>query len=305
MFSTRRLFVALAAGVALGSGVTLAVATAKPGQRHAEAELSQSATTVVPSVQAAATNGQAAPTTAATTSSPAGRLRAGQSTSRPAKPRRAASSTDSDSAAVRYGWNDRVFHDNFTSPSLGPDWIKYDSPGHDGKGVRSPEQIDINSGVLRISGTEEGKTAGIMWGHPRKYGRWEVRARFPAGCGCYHPVLILWPVDHPWPAGGEIDFAEVFDWRRQNLNFFVHYSADNRIISGSRTVDMTQWRNFAVEWAPDHITGFVDGEVFFHNTQQSAQPPGPMNQTVQLDWFPDQNRGGATLEVDWVSMYDL
>lgn len=208
-------------------------------------------------------------------------------------------------AAVRYGWTNLVARDDFTGSSLHPSWEPYDSVGHAGKGIRSPEQIRLSNGVLRMTGTPNGTTAGMDWDHQQKYGRWEIRARFPAGCGCYHPVLLLWPVDHPWPVGGEIDYAEVTDPGRQTLKFFLHYGADNRQLRGSTRVDMTQWHNLAVEWTPDHITGYVDGEPFFHTAQRKVFPPGPMKPTIQLDWFPDSTKRGATLEVDWATIYTL
>jgi licheninase len=212
---------------------------------------------------------------------------------------------DTTTAAGRYGWTHLVARDDFTGPSLDPSWGPYDSPGNDGKGIRSPRQIVLSGGVLRMTGAPDGTTAGMAWNHPQRYGRWEIRARFPAGCGCYHPVLLLWPTSHPWPAGGEVDYAEVFDGLRQKLNFFLHYSPQNRQYWGGRQVDMTRWHNFAVEWTPDHITGFIDGQPFAQNTQREVQPPGPMNQTVQLDWFPDATSHGATLEVDWATIYRL
>lgn len=208
-------------------------------------------------------------------------------------------------AAARYGWTNLVARDDFTGSSLHPSWRPYDSAGHAGNGIRSPEQISLSNGVLRMNGTPTGTTAGMDWNHPQQYGRWEIRARFPAGCGCYHPVLILWPVDHPWPAGGEIDYAEVSDPSRQTLKFFLHYGAENRQLGSSRRVDMTQWHNFAVEWTADHITGYLDGQPFFHTAQREALPPGPMKQTIQLDWFPGSAEGGATLEVDWATIYTL
>jgi hypothetical protein len=208
-------------------------------------------------------------------------------------------------AAARYGWRNLVARDDFTGSALDPSWGAYDSPGNDGNGVRSPRQITLGNGILRMTGTPDGTTAGMTWSHPQKYGRWEIRARFPAGCGCYHPVLILWPTEHPWPAGGELDYAEVLDGGRQKLNFFLHYGADNRQHWRDKRVDMRQWHTFAVEWTPDHIVGFVDGEPFFRNTQSGIQPPGPMNQTIQLDWFPGEGHGGATLEVDWATIYRL
>jgi beta-glucanase (GH16 family) len=145
----------------------------------------------------------------------------------------------------------------------------------------------------------------MTWSHPQKYGRWEIRARFPAGCGCYHPVILLWPVSHPWPAGGEVDYAEVLDGNRQKLNFFLHHGAENRQDWSGLPVDMTRWHNYAVEWTPYHIVGFIDGHPFFQNTAPEAQPPGLMNQVVQLDWFPDGTGAGAVIEVDWAAIYQL
>jgi hypothetical protein len=208
-------------------------------------------------------------------------------------------------AAARFGWTWLVARDDFDGSTLKPAWGAYASSGNDGKGIRSPKQISVGGGVLRIRGTSDGTTGGMSWGYPRKYGRWEMRARFPAGCGCYHPVLILWPTEHPWPAGGEIDYAEVFDGPRQRLNFFVHYGADNKQHWGGKRVDMTRWHAYAVEWTPEHIVGYVDGVEFFRTTDPAAQPPGLMNQTVQLDWFPDEGHGEGRLEVDWATVYRL
>jgi hypothetical protein len=220
-------------------------------------------------------------------------------------PTRRDAALGSSSAAVRYGWTKLIARDDFSGTSLHSSWGAYDSVGNSGDGRRSPGQISVRDGILRITGTPDGTTGGMAWDYPRRYGRWEIRARFPAGCGCYHPVLILWPADDPWPAGGEIDYAEVFDGPRARLHFFLHYGEDNRQLAGSTAVDMTRWHNFAVEWTAGHISGYVDGDRFFHTTYRDAFPPGRMEQTIQLDWFPDGSGGGATLEVDWATIYGL
>lgn len=209
-------------------------------------------------------------------------------------------------AAERHGWTDLVRSDEFDGDALGPDWNVYDSPGHADNGVRSPDQVTVADGILRITGTPDGTTAGMAWMPGRMYGRWEARARFPAGCACYHPVLILWPDANDFPAGGEIDYAEVFDATRQELNFFLHYGRDNRQLHDSVRVDMTRWHHFAVEWTADHVTGFLDGEPFFHTDRREVLPPRPMHQTIQLDWFPQDGAGDdAVMEVAWVRQYGL
>jgi phosphatidylinositol-3-phosphatase len=225
----------------------------------------------------------------------------------PADRRASVGAADRGSATAKYHWwKNQVYRDDFCGSSLGDSWAAYDSAGHNGNGTRSPEQIAVSNGILRMTGTADGTTAGMSSRYAQQYGRWEVRARFPAGCGCYHPVLILWPESGNWPEAGEIDFAEVFGADRQKVNFILHYSAEDRQLSSSLPIDTTQWHHYAVEWTPDHIIGYVDGEEFFSTDRLDVQPPGPMAQTVQLDWFPEVGTGtGAVLEVDWAAMYTL
>src|SRR5690242_4929107 len=251
------------------------------------------------------TTSDAGPISAKSGESTAPRCQGGQTGCAPcpADPR---TTVDRGSAAVRYRWKNLVYRDDFCGSSLDDTWAAYNSAGHNGNGTRSPQQITVSDGILRMSGTEDGTTAGMSSRYAQRYGRWEVRARFPAGCGCYHPILILWPQSGTWPEAGEIDFAEVFDPDRQKVNFNLHYSAEDRLLSAALPIDATQWHDYAVEWTPDHIVGYVDGEEFFGTDRADVQPPGPMTQTVQLDWFPQDGAGaGAVLEVDWAAMYAL
>jgi hypothetical protein len=214
------------------------------------------------------------------------------------------SSRSRSTAAGRYGWKNLVAREDFSGSSLPESWGTYDGAAN-GDGVWSPDQIRVGRGVARLSGTSDGKTAGMYWKGSQKYGRWEIRARFPAGCGCYTPLLILWPHDNDWPSGGEIDYAEVFNAARQRVHFNLHYGTDDTVIGASKTVDMTTWRHFAVEWTPDHISGYIDGEQYFRTTRQSTQPPERMFQAVQLGWDADKGRGIATMEIDWAAKYAL
>ena len=119
----------------------------------------------------------------------------------------------------------------------------------------------------------------------------------------YHPVLILNNNDAPNCA--EIDYAEgTADTTL--MKFFLHYACGG---AGFQTrtatpVDSTQWHNYAVEWTPAGITGYIDGVRTFTDTNPAHQPSVAMHQTVQLDWFPD---GSATkpsqMQVDWVRVY--
>ncbi|BBF99035.1 MULTISPECIES: glycoside hydrolase family 16 protein [Pseudonocardia] len=205
-------------------------------------------------------------------------------------------------AALARGWQ-AAGGDEFTGSSLGNGWSAYDSAGHDGQGRRTPDAVSVEDGNLVIRGDSQGNTGGIAWGTPRQYGKWEVRAQFPAGDRQYHPVILLWPSEIEWPRGGEIDFAETTS-ASDDVSFFLHYGSDNSQVDATRTLDITQWNNYAVEWTPNAVIGYVNGEEWFRSEDPQTLPPGPMHAAIQLDYFPG---GGAPapseMRVAWMRMY--
>ena len=120
----------------------------------------------------------------------------------------------------------------------------------------------------------------------------------------YHPVLILWP-DVTTTTCPEIDFAEG-STDTSTMSFYNHYGCAGVQSWGRRVIDTTQWHNYAVEWTPTSITGYVDGVKWFEDTNPAHQPPGSMHQTIQLDWFPDGTPTKKSwMQVDWVRVYNL
>jgi hypothetical protein len=209
-------------------------------------------------------------------------------------------------AASRLGWGSPVHGDEFTGTAVDPaKWALYDGPGHDGNGLRRPSQITVGHGILTIAGNSVGTTGGMSMHYGRKYGRWEARMQVPRGDYRYHPVLLLWPDAEDWPVGGEVDYAETTA-AASDVDFFLHYSAQNRTTHASKAVDLTQWHNYAVEWTPTGIRGYVDGVRFFSDTTLSHLPPGPMHQTIQLDWFPNGSTPTtpSQMNVAWVRIYN-
>jgi hypothetical protein len=184
-------------------------------------------------------------------------------------------------------------------------WGLYDSPGHGGNGLRRPSQISVANGVLTIAGTSTGTTGGMSMSPGRKYGRWETRMQVPKGDYRYHPVALLWPDAENWPVGGEVDYAETTA-AASDVDFFLHYSAQNRTRNASKVLDLTQWHNYAVEWTATGIRGYIDGVQFFSDTTPAELPPGPMHQTLQLDWFPNGSTPTtpSQMNVAWVRVYN-
>ncbi|MFJ5697373.1 glycoside hydrolase family 16 protein [Arthrobacter sp. NPDC093139] len=210
-------------------------------------------------------------------------------------------------AATTLGWGPVVAGDEFSYTGA-PDsakWGVYDSAGHAGNGIRSPKAWSVANGVATVTGDSAGTTGGMSAKFARqKYGRWETRMKTNARDPQYHPVLILWPTK-PSSTCDEIDYAEGAG-NTSKIKFFLHYECggSNFQTQSSYAVDTTQWHNYAVEWTPAGITGYVDGVKTFTDTNPAHQPSGAMQQTLQLDWFPN---GGATapsqMQVDWVRVY--
>jgi hypothetical protein len=212
-----------------------------------------------------------------------------------------AAASDGTQAATARGWT-LATSDEFAGTALGSHWSAYDGPGNGGDGIRSPSAITVQNGIMTIRGDNKGTTGGMAWTGDQRFGKWEVRARFPKGDSQYHPVLLLWPQGE-WPQGGEVDFAETTS-ASSNVDFFLHYSSSNKQKDAEKALDLTQWHNYAVEWVDGRITGYIDGQQWFQSTDRSTLPPGPMHLAVQLDYFPN---GGSPkpseMDVDYVRIY--
>jgi hypothetical protein len=219
-----------------------------------------------------------------------------------------AATGDGSQAATARGWGAVVAGDEFSKAGA-PDstkWSVFKGSGHAGKGVRSPQAWQVANGVATVSGDSAGTTGGMSAKFAQqKYGKSETRMRTNARDPKYHPVLILWPNNNTSPNCAEIDYAEGSTNTAQ-IKFFLHYACGgpNFQTTAAKTIDTTQWHNYAVEWTPAGVTGYIDGVNTFSDTNPAHLPSVGMHQTLQLDWFPD---GSATkpsqMQVDWVRVY--
>ncbi|WP_232661788.1 glycoside hydrolase family 16 protein [Pseudonocardia sp. TRM90224] len=214
------------------------------------------------------------------------------------------SGEEGSTAAAKLGWGAPSREETFDAD--GGDWRLYDGTGHAGKGKRSPAAVSREGGILTITGDAQGTTGGMAWMPGQKYGRWEGRVRAPAADPSYNALLLLWPDADDFPSGGEIDFMEMQDPARRTTKAFVHYGEKNAQVDGSVEVDASTWHNWAVEWGPDAIVTYLDGEEWFRTTDKAIIPSGPMHLCVQLDWFPGDGTAAvkeSSMQVDWVRQY--
>jgi beta-glucanase (GH16 family) len=213
-------------------------------------------------------------------------------------------------AAVRYNWQ-LEDHDEFDGTAVGPQWGPYSGETTGGVGRHDPANLHVAGGLLSIvsHGLSSG---GLAWNNGQLYGRWEVRARTQRAVG-YGDVLILWPDAEDFPVGGEIDFMEIPKPARDDYNFNLHYGANDSQNGIHAAGDFTQWHNYAVEWLPDHVAGFVDGQEVFRSTEKRQIPPRSMHLAMQQDigpygdnWIPPRDSttpAQVSFQIDWVRIY--
>jgi hypothetical protein len=212
-------------------------------------------------------------------------------------------------AAVLRGWGPVKAGDEFsyTGAPNPRKWKVYDGAGHAGKGLRSPKAWNVANGVATVSGNAYGATGGMAAKFAQqKYGRWETRMRTSVRDPKYHPVLLLWPNGNSSPNCAEVDYGESLT-DTTLIKFALHYACaglQSYQTRAERKIDTTQWHNYAVQWTSTSITGYIDGALWFTDTNRAHVPPVGMHQTLQLDWFPTgKPTKPSWMQVDWVRVY--
>ncbi|MEU9835504.1 glycoside hydrolase family 16 protein [Streptosporangium sp. NPDC048047] len=210
-------------------------------------------------------------------------------------------------------WGKPVVVEDFSGKSINEKrWYVYDFKNEIQPRVRAA--VKVKNGALEISGGKRyGKDTGgaaLLRGH-RMYGRWEVRLRADKGAG-FTPRALLWPGPKSWPAGGEIDLAEIYKAERHRAVHFLHNGPSDNKCDWLVEKDFTRWHTVAVDWLPKSITFWVDGRRTLTVTDPVYVPSTkPMELVLQLDPGCDQYiacRNASTpkwvrMYVDWVKVY--
>ena len=160
------------------------------------------------------------------------------------------------------------------------------------------------------------------------YGKIEVRAKIPSGLGTW-PAIWMLPTDWVygnWPASGEIDIMEHVGFDPDVLVTSVHTETFNHSIhteknkSVKRPGLINDFHVYSIEWLPDKIKFFYDGELqFAYEPSLLVENPGyrewpfdrPFHLLINLAF--GGNWGGARgvdynilpvdYEIDYVRVY--
>lgn len=153
-----------------------------------------------------------------------------------------------------------------------------------------PENITVQNGVLVITANEESfgganYTSGRLISQglfEQQYGRFEARIRLPYGKGIWPAFWLLGNDcdENAWPQCGEIDVMEYLG----DAPTVVFGSVHGPQFSGGESISKqyelendrfdTGFHIFGIEWGPDYINHYVDGDLY-----QSITPETVSNET--------------------------
>jgi beta-glucanase (GH16 family) len=192
----------------------------------------------------------------------------------------------------------------------------------------------IKNGVLTIKAIRE-SISGSAYSSARivtkgkgdwLYGRFEARAKVPAGKGTW-PAFWMLPTDNNygiWPKSGEIDILEHVGYAPNEINCTVHTDAFNHIkgtqVGVKKTIPtaITEFHIYRVDWTPLAITGYIDDVQYFEfKNSNSSVATWPfdskfhiiLNQAVGGNWGGaqgiDTSAYPASFDIDYVRVYKM
>lgn len=215
----------------------------------------------------------------------------------------------------------QAIREDVTGPGVGDDDPAYDPADRSGTGT-------FSSGRLRSKGKGD-------W----RYGRFEIRAKFPWGQGTW-PAIWMLPTNGVyggWASSGEIDIVEAVNLHvggERRVHGTLHFG-DNwpnnvyageayLLTSGANPAD--DFHTYAIEWEEGEIRWYVDGDHYATQTQSGwysakalDEPAAPFNQHFHMilnlavggDWAGNVNDTGIdesifpqTMLVDYVRVFE-
>jgi beta-glucanase (GH16 family) len=157
--------------------------------------------------------------------------------------------------------------------------------------------IEARKDHYGIAGTVREYSSGRIRSKRRgdwKYGRFEIRARLPAGQGVWPAIWMLPTKEHygTWAASGEIDIME-FKGQEPNVVWgTLHHGGswpNNRHKGDTMKLETGNFTDafhtFAVEWEEGVVRWYVDDQLFQTQTEWSSDGqkfPAPFDQQFHL-----------------------
>lgn len=192
----------------------------------------------------------------------------------------------------------------------------------------------VANGILTITARKEAKegrnftSARLITKHKGDflYGRFEVKAKLPAGKGTW-PAIWMLPTDWEygnWPKSGEIDIMEHVGYDPDNIHITAHTEKYYFKINTQKTATKrisnatTEFHLYRVDWTPAGLRGYIDDQLIFEfSNEGKGYGVWPFDKRFHLllniavggDWGGqqgiDETAFPASMEVDYVRVYNM
>jgi beta-glucanase (GH16 family) len=158
-------------------------------------------------------------------------------------------------------------------------------------------------------------TSGMISSHDKRsftYGYLEARVKVPAGQGLWSAFWML-PDTKKWPP--EIDVMEVLGIEPTRNYMTLHYVDSTKphnhgyVGTSSAGADYSQdFHTFAIDWAPTHITWYINNTAVLTMTEHIPQESMYIlaNLAIGGNWVgapTDSTPFPSTFEIDYIRMY--
>lgn len=216
--------------------------------------------------------------------------------------------------SVAAGARKLVLSDEFDGTTLNPvAWRIYNSPGHDGFGLRRPSAFSLDGkGNLVVKAKMENGvivSGGMANRSEFTYGRVEFRVKTePDPSGTMSGVVLTWPQDQNKnaPEFTENDMYETGTRanNRSAFDSFIHFGAANWQKWVTHAVDPSQWHVIAMEWYPDLVEISIDGALAWSVSDRAVIADNLHHLSIQLDARATHTlRQPVRMWVDYVRVY--
>ena len=235
-----------------------------------------------------------------------------------------------------------VWRDEFNDPSLNmpdtkewwyetaePGWVNNELQTYVAGRTGDIVTADVSGGTLKIRAIKDGGRVYSARVNTRKnwtYGYFEARLKLPKGKGTWPAFWMMPSVWSGWPDGGEIDIMEHVGCVPTEVSSSIHCKSYYHAIGTQKTAArkiagvMDEFHTYALEWTPEYIKTYVDGQqLFYYNPEDYSQGRNantwpfdkPFELKLNLAWGGDW--GGmygvdetclpATYEIDYVRVF--
>jgi beta-glucanase (GH16 family) len=187
-----------------------------------------------------------------------------------------------------------------------------------------PKNVKVEGGKLVITAIKE-SSGGKPYSSARiktqgkfsfKYGKIEIKAKFPTGAGTWPAVWSLGDnfSTVSWPACGEIDFVEHIGREQNKIFGSLHYPGNSggNAVSGSKLISnaSTEFHIYKVIWNSSKIRFFVD-DVLYKTASNTSSLPFNQKFFLIANVAMGGNFGGtidsnftqSSMEIDYIRIY--